>query len=351
MNKKIATLQGMTSMEGVWDSTLTPLAPEIWEAKMLCHVIVPKLEKYEGLTDSCDHIQGFKSMMECRGASALIMCKIFPPTLFGPARTWFNRLPRHSVTSFGDLSEKLAVEVAISALVRTVRDEAYVCLVTKKRPKTRGELYARGDKFIQSEDMMKISRFSTSSAPAKKGSSTPRRTERNLPLSNMKQERTEVRSDRRREKQSSKKIDQGPISRYSSYTPLKNSLHNILLKVGNRDIVKWPKKIRALAAKRTSDKCCLFHKDHGHNTEDCRHLKDENESLIRRGYLRQRRRDRSPRHQKGTVGTIGVIVGGLAAGGENSSVKRAYTQINEVEKERKKARRDEDKITFIERDA
>ncbi|XP_038711804.1 uncharacterized protein LOC120005998 [Tripterygium wilfordii] len=235
------------------------------------HIVVPKLEKYEGLTNPCDHIQGFKSIMECRGASALIMCKIFPSTLFGPARTRFNQLPRHNVTNFGDLSEKLAlhfssaqrktktsldlmnldhelgeslrsflarfnracleityvqVEVAISSLVITVRDEAYVCSLTKKRPKTMGELYVMGDKFMQSEDMMKISQFSSSSAPAKK-------------------------------------------------------------EVGNRDIVKLPKKMRAPAAKRTSHKYCLFHKDHGHDTEDCRHLKDEIEGLIRRGYLKQ----------------------------------------------------------------
>ncbi|XP_038701827.1 uncharacterized protein LOC119998550 [Tripterygium wilfordii] len=278
--------------------------------------------------------QGFKSMMECQGANALIMCKIFPSTLFGPARTWFNQLPRHSITSFGDLSEKLAlhffaarrtsktsldlmnldhepgeslrsflarfnracleipyvqVEVAISALVRTVTDEAYVRSLTKKRQKSMGELYARGDKFMQSEDMMKIS----------------------------------------------------------------HSLHNILLEVSHMDILKWPKKMRAPTEKRTSDKYCLFHKDHGHDTEECRHLKDEIEGLIRRGYLkqftsdreekrrrtkgddkdddrrRQRRRDRSPRHQRETARTIGVIVGGLATGGESSSARRAYARINE----------------------
>ncbi|XP_038680924.1 uncharacterized protein LOC119981854 [Tripterygium wilfordii] len=311
----------------------------VGETEMPRYLVVPKLEKYEGLTDPCDHIQGFKSMMECRGANALIMCKIFPSTLFEPAGTCFNRLPRHSVTSFGDLSEKLAlhfsvarktaktsldlmnldhepreslrsflarfnracleipyvqVEVAISALVRTIRDEAY------------------------------------------------------------KQGRVEGRSDKRKDDQSSRKTDQGPVPRYSSYTPLNNSLHNILLEVSNRDILKWPMKMRAPVEKHTSDKYCLFHRDHGHDTEECRHLKDEIEGLIRRGYLkqftsdreekrritdgddrdddrrRQRRRDRSPRHQRGTTGTIGVIVGGLVAGGECSSARRAYSLINEV---------------------
>ncbi|XP_038687492.1 uncharacterized protein LOC119986871 [Tripterygium wilfordii] len=114
--------------------------------------------------------------------------------------------------------------------------------------------------------------------------------------------------------------------------------------------------MRAPVGKRTSDKYCIFHKDHGHDTEDCRQLKDEIESLIRRGYLkqltsnreekrkradderddersRQRRRDGSPCHQRGTTGTIKIIVGGLAAEGKSSLAGRAYARINEKDAE------------------
>ncbi|KAL0408268.1 UNVERIFIED_CONTAM: hypothetical protein Sradi_1761200 [Sesamum radiatum] len=36
-----------------------------------------------------------------------------------------------------------------------------------------------------------------------------------------------------------------------------------------------------------SDKYCRFHRDRGHTTEECHHLKNEIEKLIQRGYLRQ----------------------------------------------------------------
>ena len=40
-------------------------------------------------------------------------------------------------------------------------------------------------------------------------------------------------------------------------------------------------------AKRNLTKYCEFHRDHGHLTNDCIHLRKEIEYLIRRGHLRR----------------------------------------------------------------
>ena len=49
--------------------------------------------------------------------------------------------------------------------------------------------------------------------------------------------------------------------------------------------VRWPKPLKTDASRRNKDQYCRYHKDHGHDTEECRQLKDEIEFLIRKGHL------------------------------------------------------------------
>ena len=90
-------------------------------------------------------------------------------------------------------------------------------------------------------------------------------------------------------------------------------------------------------AKRDSTKYCEFHRDHGHQTDDCIQLRKEIEYLIRRGHLRHfvasEVRDQAPppsprqpaltQHQQ-PLGEIHVISGGFAGGRKSSSAWKAY---------------------------
>ncbi|GAV58749.1 LOW QUALITY PROTEIN: hypothetical protein CFOL_v3_02282, partial [Cephalotus follicularis] len=49
--------------------------------------------------------------------------------------------------------------------------------------------------------------------------------------------------------------------------------------------IQWPAPMRSSADKRDTEKYCRYHRDHGHNTEECRHLKNRIEDLICKGHL------------------------------------------------------------------
>ncbi|GAV65368.1 LOW QUALITY PROTEIN: hypothetical protein CFOL_v3_08883, partial [Cephalotus follicularis] len=51
--------------------------------------------------------------------------------------------------------------------------------------------------------------------------------------------------------------------------------------------IQWPEKLRSPAKRRDVEKYCRYHRDHGHDTEECKQLKNQIEDLIRRGHLRK----------------------------------------------------------------
>ncbi|GAV61372.1 LOW QUALITY PROTEIN: hypothetical protein CFOL_v3_04899, partial [Cephalotus follicularis] len=65
-----------------------------------------------------------------------------------------------------------------------------------------------------------------------------------------------------------------------------------------------------------------YHRDHGHDTEECRQLKNQIEDLIRKGHLRkyvdrdapqgrrEQRREEAPRQQETTIATQRLKIGG-----------------------------------------
>ncbi|XP_021736147.1 uncharacterized protein LOC110702700 [Chenopodium quinoa] len=112
---------------------------------------------------------------------------------------------------------------------------------------------------------------------------------------------------------------------------------------------KWQRPPRMVNRNRDTNKWSDFHRDHGHTTEECTHLKDNIEDLVRRGYLNQfkqhddlpRRRDEDraglPDRRGGHRGPTGgrdidgrpegrvyVISGGLVHGG---TVNRAQADL------------------------
>ncbi|KAL0420801.1 UNVERIFIED_CONTAM: hypothetical protein Slati_3103000 [Sesamum latifolium] len=57
--------------------------------------------------------------------------------------------------------------------------------------------------------------------------------------------------------------------------------------VEEKGLITRPRSWRDTPQRPKSDKFCRFHKNYGHSTEECRHLKNEIERLIQNGYLQE----------------------------------------------------------------
>ena len=72
---------------------------------------------------------------------------------------------------------------------------------------------------------------------------------------------------------------------YENYSPLNDTLENIYLDTYNVLQYKRPPPRDSTEKEMATGKFCLFHGTHGHSTNECRHLRDVIEKLLREGKL------------------------------------------------------------------
>ncbi|XP_022858260.1 uncharacterized protein LOC111379153 [Olea europaea var. sylvestris] len=87
----------------------------------------------------------------------------------------------------------------------------------------------------------------------------------------------------------------------------------------------WPNPMTASGNKRDNSRYYQFHRDHGHDMEECIHLEEEIECLLKQGLLTK-------------AGVINVIVGGIAVGGDSNSARKGYALTVRVCSIQEKAR-------------
>ena len=76
-------------------------------------------------------------------------------------------------------------------------------------------------------------------------------------------------------------------SRYDSFHHLNQSPEQIFYHIRDTGMLRPPKPIRKYPNMKRSLKYCEFHEDFGHSTAECFHLREEIESLILSGYLKE----------------------------------------------------------------
>ena len=123
--------------------------------------------------------------------------------------------------------------------------------------------------------------------------------------------RTEERKDRDNKKST-------PLARNQQYTLLNVSLEQVLMQIKDDPSLKWPEKMKGDPNKRNRNKYCRFHRDHGHDTDECFNLKQQVENLIRqgkqksflgRGHKDEKLKGKAEESSRPPFGEIRVIIG------------------------------------------
>ncbi|XP_052205162.1 uncharacterized protein LOC127809987 [Diospyros lotus] len=184
--------------------------------------------------------------------------------------------------------EALSIEnfdhsVAMVAFQNTLRPGPFAQSLAKMPPSTFTDILGRATKYINVEEVMQ----------AKRAEHVEKKDKKKHP--------EERKNDDRREKHHPRWYSGG-------FTPLNAPRAEILAIIQGKDYLKKPRSIKTSSDKRNRSKYCRFHRDLGHDTEECHQLKEEIQELINRGFLKsyvakagdsrgrkdQRSRSRSP---------------------------------------------------------
>nr|XP_021842398.1 uncharacterized protein LOC110782540 [Spinacia oleracea] len=256
--------------------------------------------KYYGKTDPTVHLSAFGGHMMLYTNTDSMWCKVFPSTLDGMAQSWFNKIPKGSVTSFRQLAilfrthyvanivrermmgelmsfvqgsreslrdyisrfnmeasniPKLQQEVAVLAMMSGLKDGDFKSYLGRKSFTTLAEVLGEANEFIKSEEIEKA---------------TAQR--------NVAEEGNQAISKRRNHIRSMETEEKA--------TKAGESGEDKIFAISKED-ERWQRPAKMYNKYRDPKKYCDFHGDHGHLTEECTNLKDNIEDLIRRGYLTQ----------------------------------------------------------------
>ena len=303
MEVMMNALKGRVSsdLDDLVNKTDSPFTPSINSFPLPQKFRILQIETYDRVKDPFDHLETFKTLMHLQGVPDEIMCRAFPTMLKGPARIWFSRLTPSSINTFKKLSaqftshfigghrykrstaclmsikqrkdetlrsdithfnkEALSIDEAddkilVVAFTNRLRKGKFLFSLCKNDPKTMLEVLYRATKYMNAEDAL-LAR-----------EEKPRKRER-LEDTRQDQGRKKPRTGDRRDKRHSKPLG----GRFTNFTPLNAPLDQVLMQIKDKGTLTFPGKLKSDPTKRSRNKYCRFHRDHGHDTTDCYDLK------------------------------------------------------------------------------
>ncbi|KAK1391928.1 hypothetical protein POM88_010984 [Heracleum sosnowskyi] len=314
------------------DDPTPPFTQDIMKANISRKFKMPTIKAYDGTGDPANHVRTFSNALLLQPTNDAVKCRAFAQTLAGMTQRWYSRLPPNSIGSFKELSkafinqfisgrvhEKISAslmgikqgkaealrdyinrftrealkvpdledKVAMIALQQGTTDDHFRRSLAKHPPESMLKLQDRAGKYIKAEESMRKYEPTTGSS----GNSKKRKETQEYDVKE-KFPRTSKNSD-----SPPKRNNFGP--KFTEYARLNTPRSQILIEIAKEEDIKWPKPMRADLSKRNQNQFCRFHKEVGHDTDDCRQLKDEIEFLIRRGKLSKFTKDGSQGSQRG----------------------------------------------------
>ncbi|GKV43074.1 hypothetical protein SLEP1_g50414 [Rubroshorea leprosula] len=343
---------------------------------------IPQLETYDETKDPDDHMHAFYSCMQAQNASDALMCKIFPSTLRGNARTWYYSLPPRSISSYTEMaftfatkfssrrlirkttSELMRVKqrdgeslknymsrfndavlevssfdqaVGIATVISGLKHDRFKDNLIKHAATTFSEVNNRSLKFIIAEE------YTLAQNPIPSKNQNPEWRDDNLSRKRMRmaQNRGPIptfapRFGRPNSTSPQQSAGKPPVN----WTPFNLPRSQIFMQIKSKMDLRRPGPMKTTAASRDHTRYCDFHQDHGHTTEQWPQPQGSRNPPNRQGVGYQQNSPPLPPPAR----IIHMITGGLEAGGLSSKQRKLY--VREVKHQNRAQKRKFDDVEW-----
>ncbi|GKU97131.1 hypothetical protein SLEP1_g10311 [Rubroshorea leprosula] len=329
LEKLVAEHRGAPPPRHATDSIPHPLNTNITLEPYPAGFKIPQLETYDRMKDPDDHLHAFYSCMQAQNASNALMCKIFPSTLRGNARTWYYSLPPRSISSYIKMAFAFATEfssrrlirkttselmrvkqrdeeslknymsrfndavlevssfdqaVGIAAVISGLKHDRFRDSLIKHAATTYSEVNDRSLKFITAEEYA----LAQNQPPSKNQNPEWRDDNPSRKRMRMAQNRGPMLTSLMRFVRTNSTPPQQSAGKPPvHWTPFNLLRSQIFMQIKNKMDLRRLGPMKTAAASRDHTRYCDFHQDHGHTTEQCNSLKSELESLAQKGMLNE----------------------------------------------------------------
>ena len=166
-------------------------------------------------------------------------------------RSYITRFNKEAL-SIDEANDKILV----AAFTNGLRKGKFLFSLYKNDPKTMSKVLYKATKYMNAEDAL-LAR--EEKHRKRERMEDPRQDQ------GRKKSRTGDRHDER--------CSKPPGGRFTSFTPLNAPLDQVLMQIKDEGALMFPGKLKSDPTKRSRNKYCRFHHDHGHDTADCYDLK------------------------------------------------------------------------------